>query len=918
MGRSDLDCVDDIAMSIFNKKIVVTVAACCLLAILPRPASAELVTDVTISGLTTLSEDAVLDLVSIKSGDEFSLSIIDNAIKYLRRWGVFDEIEVNPSRGPSGVSINFKLKEATVITAIEVVNNYPYLENKVLKYLSVHAGDIYTPERVADQIARIKEFYTREGYIGTGVYAEERVRPEIGGVDLIFHIKSGGVLRYGTIEMEGNQAYPDGRFVSAINPMRPYSEPRLRDSIRRLVEFYKGEGYPKVRIKVSKKEYDFEARRVSLKLNITEGPKVDIRFDGAPRTAMRALKDAVTFFDEGSVDSFEVESSIDAMKKVLEERGYFDANISAAKSVNSDGTIVFTFTIDRGESRLIRKVSFIGNGDVSRGDISQVMHNRKASIGDRGVYKPNMIDEDKINVEKVMQRGGYLNAKVGEWGIGLSPKGYAFDIAVPIDHGDKYLVGGVDFLGNKGIAKERLLHELKIVRGTPFNKTDLPNDHQRLITFYADNGYPYASIDQSWDIVDESSKKVGIRYLINEGPFVKIGRIYFIGDITTSQRALRKAISIKEGDPYSYRKVIESELNIRRMGPFAAVSIEAMGIEEKKDVIHLRVKVEEQKPYMIDLSFGYSTDNQYTGSLVFTNLNAFGWAKSNSLKLVAGRELTRAELGWYDPRFLGSSFEMSVNGWTQYKEEPAYRYMQLGSSLGWFRRLQRFSFFMRYELDRNYFIEGDPVAADDDSMRNNTLSKTSLSASYDSRDSYSDPRRGFFVMSGGDLFNEIKGRKANFASISLKGEYDRSAGSWVTISNVARFDRIFGLGSNVSIPTHELLFMGGDDTVRGFEEDYIGPRKADGTPAGARLRILVNEEVRLRIWDNISCAFFYDMGSLTDDFSDISESSIRNSAGVGLRLGTPVGPIRADYGFKIDRKDNEPLGRFHLTFGYVF
>ena len=140
----------------------------------------------------------------------------------------------------------------------------------------------------------------------------------------------------------------------------------------------------------------------------------------------------------------------------------------------------------------------------------------------------------------------------------------------------------------------------------------------------------------------------------------------------------------------------------------------------------------------------------------------------------------------------------------------------------------------------------------------------------------------------------------------------------MTFSNTLRFDRIQSIGSNISIPQRQLFTLGGDDTLRGFKEDVLGPLDATGQAAGGRLRWIYNAEFHLRLVKDLQLATFYDAGSLTDTFPEIDWNTIRHSVGVGLRYVTPVGPIRADYGVILDRKSGENFGRFHLTFGYPF
>lgn len=880
-------------------------------------AFAEKIAQLNLEGLDIIEEAGVRNIIEIEAGDEYSPSDIEETKQTLLSWGVFESVNVHREQTPDGIILTFNFAEQPVVAAIDVDGNYPYVENKIRKNLTLHPGDPFNDAKIEEQIERIEAFYAREGFVGTHVYVDRENMPEWGGVILSFHIRHGAELRVRSIEVTGNKSFPKGRFVTAINPYRQYSDRRLFDSIRKLRELYAWHGYPKAKVKVAKKQIDPETHRVDIGIEVNEGPHVKLIFKGSPHLSRRHLRKTVTVLREGSIDSYEIEKSADAIRDLIRERGYPDVKIGTKKYELPDKTIVIEFDIDEGKEQRIRYLNFSGNEDVSSKKLKRRMRNREQAFGRHGAYSPEFVAEDDSSIQRALSTQGYLDAKVGDWDIKSTKQGFALDVTIPIEEGPQVFVKEVSFHGNHGFDTTKLLRQLKVRPGKPINLPALADDRERLITFYSDNGYPYVEIAQSLKR-DELAETASVTYDISEGEFVHIGSILFVGDVMTSQKAIRGAMDIHEGDAFSYKKIVDSQLNIRRLGPFAAVSIEPLGLDEKKTKIPLKVKVEEQRPFMLDLGFAYSTAESFTGNMVFTNLNAFGWAKSNTLKLIGGRLLSRAELGWYDPRFLGSSFEMTTNAWVQYKKRPSYAFAQLGGSFGWMRRLRRLGFAFRYEMDRNHFIQGDSVAANADSLSNNTISRISLSASYDSRDSFSDPKKGFYTLGSTDIFNEIKGNEANFFKFSWQGENDLSFLSRFVLSTALRFDRIQTVGNNVAVPTNELYFMGGDYTIRGYAEDSLGPKDANGKAVGAKTRWIVNEELRLRLWRALSWVTFFDMGSLTNSFSDIGSNSIRKSIGFGLRYMTPVGPIRAEYGFKLLRRSNESIGRFHITFGYVF
>ncbi len=882
----------------------------------PGIARALEIKSIELSGNYTASDEDIRDVITLKPGDDFSLKSLDLSITYLRQWGVFDEIAVRQETKGEEVMLDFTLEQATIIASIDFSGNYPFLEDKLRKYLNIHAGNAYTPTTLQDQIDRMKNFYRHNGYAKANIFIDEEFVPEKEGVALTFKIYRGASLRYRKIKIIGNKAYPDGRFISTINPYYSFTERRLRTSIRNLREFYHLKGYPRARIKVKSKRVDLDANRVDLVISVFEGTHVDYAFSGAENLSRKELRKRITLLQGGIIDELEIEASALAMKEYLKNKGYPNAKVYGKKSNLKNGDILITFEIEEGRPQRISHVTFKGAPKKTLKPLASGMANQKRTFGQPGVFYPKKVGSDDEIIAKNLKRDGYLNAGIGRWQVKPSDDGYSLNIEIPIEKGVQTKIEEIQFSGNESFSKKQLLKALSVKEGNPLNEPSLINERRKLISFYADNGYPYAIVEQDWTSTEDGRAR--ITYTIREGSLVRIGQILYLGDMLTSQKAIRSAMNLREGDVFSYRKLLESKLNIRRLGPFSSVDIEPIGLAEKEEIVHLRVQVEERRPFYIDAAINYSTRDDLTGSLSFTNINSFGWAKTNSLKLTGGQKLSRGEMLWLDPRFLGSSFEMTTNGWVQYEKQPRYAYTQIGGSMGWFRRYRRLGFLFRYELDRNYFIQGDSVAADADSLRDNTLSQISLSSSFDSRNSFSYPTRGFFTLGRVDIFNEIEGNNANFVRLTWQGENEVSFLKRVTLSTAFRLNRILTIGSNVSVPTNQLLFLGGSDTIRGFGEDSLGPTNAAGEATGSRTRWVWNEELRFRIWKSISWAFFFDMGSLTNDFSDINWFTIRRSLGMGIRYITPVGPIRADYGFKLDRRTGESMGKFNLTFGYVF
>ncbi len=880
-------------------------------------AGEERIVAIEVTGSSVTDEQLIRDVLPCKEGDVYDPALVARAQKHLIKWGPFRKIEERVTRRDGGVVVSYTLEDTVVVAAVDITGNYPYIENKVRKYLTLNVGDAYSAEKVQEQVDRIQEFYAREGYVDTVVTVNEEEAATENNVILTFQIHKGRLLRYAAIDIEGNTAWPKGRFVSAINTYEPYSEKRLRNSIKALTALYHAHGYPRAKIRITRKDINLETNRVYLALAIDEGTYIDARFRGNKRLSDAQLRKIITIFKEGSYDSFEIEESVKALTAHYRVRGYPEAAVEAIKTKVNEDYYIITFDINEGPSRYIKQIEFEGNEHVDADDLEKDMKTLQHAIGRSGALMEGHIEEDRETILKNFAKEGYLDARVDDWQVAPTEQGFAYDITIPVEEGAQTIVGSVTFDGRDTAPEKDILETLKLKKGAPYNPLILPDEKQRVTMYYADHGHPYVEVAQDVT-VDPATHTAAIAYTIDEGPEVRIGEILIVGDVLTSQNAIKKAMELKPGDLFSYQKLIDSQLNIRRLGAFTSVRIETLGIEERQTTVHLKVSVNEERPFSLNIEAAYATDESFTGTLAFTNLNSFGWAKRTFLRLTGGKKLSRAELGWVDPRFLSSPFEMSTIAWIQHRVRPTFNYVQLGGTMGFFRRFSRIGLYFREDVTRNYFVEGDSVAADAESLRNNTISRTAVSASYDTRDNYADPTRGFYSLGELDFYNEIKGNNAHFMKLRLALEYDIPFWRRLIFSSAGRFDHITTYGQTVSVPTNELLYMGGDDTVRGFSEDSLGPTNAAGQATGGRLRFIINEELRFRVFKNFHVAGFLDVGSLTDTFSQIDLDSVRESAGMGLRYMTPVGPIRLDYGFVLDRQAGESVGRLHFTFGYVF
>jgi outer membrane protein insertion porin family len=106
--------------------------------------------------------------------------------------------------------------------------------------------------------------------------------------------------------------------------------------------------------------------------------------------------------------------------------------------------------------------------------------------------------------------------------------------------------------------------------------------------------------------------------------------------------------------------------------------------------------------------------------------------------------------------------------------------------------------------------------------------------------------------------------------------------------------------------------------VRGYEQDTLGPKGSDGNPTGGNAFLMENLEMRISLGKGIGLVTFLDGGNVWVEMKDMDPSDSKFTAGLGLRYDTPVGPLRVDYGFKLQREKDESRGELHFSIGHAF
>lgn len=872
-------------------------------------ASTETIQSITIENQIPSRIPNILDIIRMKKGDIFNQTKLENAINDLRKWGVFKSVEVLLQHQGPHVDITFQLEDAYLIRSIELHGNYPLLESKVRRAIFFSTGDIYEKEKVNEQIGRLIEFYEKEGYRDTVIFISESISEKDRMVTLKINVNRGKTYRIDKVIIVGNNLFKNLRIENKISRFFDYKPSRIKTDLEKIQKLYRAHDYPRIRVKLTNAEFNELKHTVDLTISIRQGKEVEIDFIGNKNQWHSSLMKVIDLAKNGDYDDFELENSKNQLIDHYHKLGYEEMKASFSKKDLSKEKVQVIFSIEEGPRRVVKKIDFDGNEKVKPNNIREIMQTKEESLTHKGVFLNEVFNQDLEKIDNFFVNNGYLDSKIKEWKRYLIPTGDKYIVNIDINAGKRTFINTFRFEGLNKFEASKLHKILKAKAGDIYSPSQIEGELRALLTYFSNQGHPYSEIKV--DLEKTSSDKVNIIFNVVEGPEVKIGQILIVGNVKTLPQTILNALKFKSDAQFSAQKILESQTTLRKLGIFDALTIETLGLLGKENTIHVVVRVEERKDNILDFGISYDTDTKLQGKVTYTKLNLWGRGKSLDFKGIGGFRINRGEIMYTDPRFLASDWQMITNAFVEFDRDPFFQDLQIGGTLGFQRQLtKKLTILTKYEMVQTDFVE---QKTDFTQLRpgtsDNTTGKLAFIATYDRRDNYGDPHKGYYTFGRTDFGQELNSGSL-FFKIQAKFGYWYSPFERLTISNTVR--GLFDIPLNhKSIPTQELYFLGGDDTIRGFAYQEMNP-------AGGQVALIYNLELVFRLFKNFQFVGFLDTASLTNNLSQINLGSIRNAAGPGIRYATPVGPLRLEYGILLDRQAGENFGRIHFTFGYLF
>ena len=588
--------------------------------------------------------------------------------------------------------------------------------------------------------------------------------------------------------------------------------------------------------------------------------------------------------------------------------------------------IILSFRGFGQEDHVVKKVEFHGNEPIS----GEVLLNQMNSCGETLIEKLKfwkdepllstfMLNEDVERLRTFYQRNGYLNPEVS-YNINRNKK--KATIQINIETGEPVLIRDVTYSDLTDEEKATILS--KAIKNQPFNKGDRFVDseilkyEEEISKIFHDNGYPFIEVKRQLD-VDTTIRKVDVHYEINPQTKAYFGETTIEGDSLIEESFIRKQLKFDPGEVYSQEKIEQTQQKLFNTDIFSYVIIRPQKDQVKQQDIPIYVELEELPPWSTEVGLGYGTEDRLRVSARLTKLHFLGGARKF---IFTGKRShfypVSLETKLIQPNLLTDNLNLILNPFYISENETSYRVERLGSGLTLQQIFsQSTTGFLMYSLERNFLKNKTEIDAISGKIRKDIHNKSGITVGMN-RNTTDNP------------FSPTKGWKisGNFTlmGIGFKSKYDYYK-SEIGVNRYYQLDKDWVLAGKLDVgfirpftgdetPIEDRFLIGGASSLRGWGRHQVSPENEAGKLIGGNSMMEGSLELRFPIYDIFSGVTFMDAGNVWNDAFDYDPKQLRYNAGLGLRVSTPIGPVRLD--FAIPVFENRFRLQFFVSIGHAF
>jgi outer membrane protein insertion porin family len=874
-------------------------------------------------GQANMGQDEFLDLIGIQIGDTLQRGTVRRSLErlYLKRFFSQIRIETTPIR--EGLKITYYTTPAVFVQRYEIRGNQALSKKRILERLRPQLQERFSEHRLRVSLEAFQQYYAEQGFPSAQVTWRTEKTTDQTGVTVYLDIDEGPPLLITELKLDGVTAFPIDALLARFNVRvgQPLNTERLSGDLERLQGQYLGAGYLTMRLEGPSIRRDLQQHTAVVSITVIEGPKVKLKFTGNRQLSRQVLEQAVLIDAlAGYTEDTLLESGREMLRRYHEQGFPFATITHQVESEPGGRDVLITFRVQEGPQVTVKDLQIIGNTVIPAAEIrGQFLTRRREFFGalSKGLFLEQQLDKDLEAVQFLYRRRGFLQAAVGRE-ILFNEAGSKVIIQVKIAEGERTYVRSLAMSGPQAAVESELRLQLTVQVGDPFDEVQAQDDLDRLLAVYERRGYRDVRLTLDKRFEDDG-RSVHLTYHIDEGSPTRVGDIIIQGNFRTQAEIITRELTFRSGDPLSLSTLLGSRRKLSQLGLFSRIAMDPQleAIAGEEDVV---VVLTERKPKAFNFGLGYGSEDKLRGFVEYTHHNIAGMHRQFRVRAQASFIEQRYLMNFREPRLFGTLMSATA-GLSQGEEEHASFDVRRTSAQMGFERLlwEHVRGFLTYAFDLEHLSDVDSGAdlGEFDHGTHNIASFLGI-LQRDTRDRIIEPHRGSLQRLSFEVADLLLGSEANYFKIIGTSQWFFPL-PWETVGAISLQGGIAdAFATTGEVPISRRFFLGGSTTLRGYDYERVGPTGPDGTPTGGDLFVLANLEWRVPVYRGLGVVLFSDVGNVFRAMNDFRPGEIKASVGLGVRYNTPIGPIRLDYGRKLDPQGHEASGRFHFSVGHAF
>lgn len=711
---------------------------------------------------------------------------------------------------------------------------------------------------------------------------------------------------------------------------------------------------------------------------VVEKPSIgEVEYVGADKLGEDDFEEVVDLRIGSILDEGMVRRTTGALEDLYREKGYFLVEVDYELEEIGNGQVAVRFVIEEFAKIRVAAVTLLGNEALEDREIVRYMQTRPGNflsfLNNTGKFDLANLESDLQTIRVLYYDNGYLDVALDDPVVEISRDRESIFVTIPISEGDQYDVSSVSVSGDLLETQAESMELVEVEAGETFRSSRIREDIERLQRHYQDMGYAYANVNLLSDL-DPEADTIGITYDLDRGELAYIGRIRFVGNGSTRDRVMRREMAIEEGELYSVTGIERSRVYLRQLGFFEEVTVRERPSTLGPNLIDLEVEVSERHTRSLQIGAGFSSVENFMATAQVSENNLLGRGQSLSLNAMFSAIRQIFILSFVEPHLWGSPVSLQLDLFNRAQAFNDFDRLSRGVSANFgYRPFLDHAFWRSLTFFSGYKVE-DVRLRNVSSTRSSFLFQSGLTSSItagialDRRNDRLNPSQGYYLAVNNELadaawgsdfeFDRVRGigrayAHPRFLDCADRGETGPTGGR--ALQGACRWFRSFVLRANFEmgyvgatspdevVPASERFYPGGPNSVRGFEQFSLGPRvpaaRSGSNPVsdigmareGGTRELIMNLELEFPLVNAVGIrgVLFADAGNafavddpysfrldfLADEDDDLV---LRTDLGFGFRWQSPLGMLRFEWGFPIQRRDQERTSVFNFSIGPSF